>query len=67
MLRDDRPLHQQSLCSQNHPTRARLQTSPAGEGKRAAASLRTALTVFSPKTSLQIQFVTDFFVVSPSR
>lgn len=36
MLRDDRPLHQQSLRSQNHPTCARLQTSSTGEGKRTA-------------------------------
>lgn len=34
MLRDDRPLHQQSLRSQDYPTRTRLQASPAGEGKR---------------------------------
>lgn len=35
MLRDDRPLHQQSLRRQNHPACARLQTSPTREGKRA--------------------------------
>lgn len=35
VLRDDRPVHQQSLRGQNYPTRARLQAAPAREGKRA--------------------------------
>lgn len=42
MLRDDWPFHQQSLRSQNHPTCARLQASPTGEGKRAAPVLLRA-------------------------
>ena len=33
MLRDDRPVHKQSLRSQNYSPHARLQTSPTGKGK----------------------------------
>jgi hypothetical protein len=45
MLRDDRPLHEQSLRSQNHSPHARLQTSPTGKGKRAAVLIALRLLI----------------------
>lgn len=40
MLRVDRPRHQQSLRSQNHPACTRLQASPTREGKQARTAPR---------------------------
>ena len=45
VLRDDRPLHQQSLRSQNHPARTRLQTAPKGEGKPDSLFLSLSLSL----------------------
>ena len=59
MLRDDRPLHEQSLRSQNHSPHARLQTSPTGQGKRAAVLTALRLLINKRLTILVATYHND--------